>query len=86
MHPALAVWIWMMAMARAWQGPFTVGISSSEKDPERLTRRTGHSAQPMFVRASEYLHSDVAQNPLPDKLLDRLADLYWTERDAELGV
>jgi hypothetical protein len=41
---------------------------------------------PMLVRANPYLHSDIAQHPLPDILLDRLADLYWTERDAELAI
>ncbi|HML28030.1 MAG TPA: hypothetical protein PKE16_04175, partial [Hyphomicrobium sp.] len=39
-----------------------------------------------FVLANNYLHSDIAEKPLPAVLLDRLADLYWTERDAELAI
>jgi hypothetical protein len=41
---------------------------------------------PALVLANPYLHTDLAKHPLPDILLDRLADLYWAERDAQLGV
>ncbi|MBS0233824.1 MAG: hypothetical protein JSR99_10090 [Proteobacteria bacterium] len=86
MHPALALWIWTMAMARAWHGSFALNVSPPAKQPKISMHGVGASGQLLLVPASEYLYSDVAQNPLPDKLLDRLADLYWTERDAELGV
>ncbi len=85
MHPAMAVWIWSMAMARAWHGSLwenavPLGGDVKQRDHKRIAR------QSILVSANEYLHSEIPQNPLPDKLLDRLADLYWTERDADMAV
>jgi hypothetical protein len=40
----------------------------------------------MLIGAHAYLITDLAKQPLPDILLDRLSDLYWTEREAELGI
>ena len=69
-----------MTMSRVWQATL-IGEEY----------RLGASLTPVrsaavLVRANPYLHTDLADHPLPDILLDRLADLYWTERDAELAV
>lgn len=83
MHPAMAVWIWSMAMSRIWQST----LMGQEYRPEVGERRPNfEGVKPILVRANLYLHTDIAKHPLPDILLDRLADLYWTERDAELAV
>jgi hypothetical protein len=85
MHPAMAVWIWSMAMARAWQGL----LWESTVPPEGVVKKSENkriALSPILVPANDYLHSEIPQNPLPDKLLDRLADLYWTERDADMAV
>jgi hypothetical protein len=85
MHPAMAVWIWSMTMSRVWRAT----LMGEEYRPEigeqpRSVERCNPA--PMLVPANPYLHSDIDQHPLPDILLDRLADLYWTERDAELAI
>ena len=80
MHPAMAVWIWSMTMSRVWQAT----LMGEEYRPE--ANLTPLKAAPALVRANRYLHTDIAKLPLPDILLDRLADLYWTEREAELAI
>ncbi len=94
MHPAMAVWIWSMAMARIWHTsmlqPATllpVGLLKEKptaKPQPPAARRTGSLAS--LVLANDYLQSDIAVTPLPDTLLDRLAELYWAERDSELAI
>lgn len=93
MHPAMAVWIWSVAMARAWQSSL---LDAGSYSPSREDATpTGTATHPLtrlanldlcLVPANDYLHFDVAQKPLPDVILDRLADLYWAERDAELAI
>jgi hypothetical protein len=80
MHPAMALWIWSVSMSRVWQTSLLGEqlIQGQEEKPA--------PTEPIFVRANNYLYSDVARNPLPDSILDRLADLYWTERDADLAI
>ncbi len=91
MHPAMAVWIWSMAMARVWQTsmlqPATLVPTGFFKDKEAggIAAKRTHS-EPRLVLANEYLQSEIAASPLPEKLLDRLAELYWTERDPELAI
>ncbi len=84
MHPALAIWIWSMAMARACFGPapenMVIGNGTIRSIPPKQLVSRG------LIRASEYLHSEVPEHPLPNELLDRLADLYWAERDAHLAI
>lgn len=80
MHPAMALWIWSVSMSRVWQNAL-LGEQTPQSADEIRKR-----ANPAFVRASAYMHSDLAKNPLPDVILDRLADLYWTERDANLAI
>jgi len=80
LHPAMALWIWSVSMSRVWQASLS-GASLQPVEPQ-----TPKKADPVFVRADAYLHSDVAKNPLPDIILDRLADLYWAERDSELAI
>lgn len=88
MHPAMAVWIWSVAMLRAWQSSLWEGGNFSPS----LDIATTHSLTRLakcdirLVPANDYLHFEVAEKPLPDVLLDRLADLYWAERDAELLI
>lgn len=85
MHPAMAVWIWSMAMARVWQASlWTPGPQPDAFSPRADTRRVDTPSR--LVLVNNYLHSDIAEKPLPAALLDRLADLYWTERDAELAI
>lgn len=88
MHPAMAVWIWSMAMARVWQASlWTSGPQGSKLDAFPLRADTRCVDAPSrLVLVNNYLHSDIAEKPLPAALLDRLADLYWTERDAELAI
>jgi hypothetical protein len=87
MHPAMAIWIWMVAMGRAWQGSsleaFAVGPDAEpeQQKPPRLT-----SKEHRLVLANGYLQSEIATSPLPESLLDRLAELYWAERDSELAI
>lgn len=38
------------------------------------------------IRLGDYFQSDIVSNPLPTNLLDRLADLYWTERELDLAI
>jgi hypothetical protein len=80
MHPAMALWIWSVSMSRVWQTSL-LGEQFLQRPDEKP-----RIADPVFVRANNYLFSDVAKNPLPDSILDRLADLYWTERDADLAI
>jgi hypothetical protein len=87
MHPAMAVWIWTMAMARAWQtSPFDpMGLGSNEL-PEKENSRRPIATEPNLVLANVYLRSEIPESPLPESLLDRLAELYWVERDSELAI
>ena len=93
MHPAMAVWIWSVAMVRAWQSSvFDTGSYFPSQENETTPRPAIHPLTRLanldmcLVPATDYLHFDVAQKPLPDVILDRLADLYWAERDAELAI
>ncbi|MBN9248373.1 hypothetical protein [Hyphomicrobium sp.] len=80
MHPAMALWIWSVSMSRVWQNAL-LGEETLQGEDDVRPR-----ANPIFIPAGAYLHSDLAKNPLPDVILDRLADLYWTERDADLAI
>jgi hypothetical protein len=84
MHPAMAVWIWSMAMARAWQ-PSSFFTSPAGAEPEEQPAKTSIKL-PNLVLANPYLKTEIAERPLPDSLLDRLAELYWTERESELAI
>lgn len=90
MHPAMAVWIWSVAMLRAcqssmWEGG-NLGLSLDTAPATRQPRTRLANYDIRLVPANDYLHFEVAEKPLPDVLLDRLADLYWAERDAELAI
>ncbi|MBY0559530.1 hypothetical protein [Hyphomicrobium sp.] len=80
MHPAMALWIWSVSMSRVWQTSLMGADLLPQLDEKPRV------ADPAFVRANNYLYSEVAKNPLPDSILDRLADLYWTERDSDLAI
>jgi hypothetical protein len=87
MHPAMAVWIWMMAMGRAWQGSAFDASSYGPDDTREKVKVSLPSAVPSrLVLAHGYLQSEIPTSPLPERLLDRLAELYWTERDSELAI
>ena len=85
MHPALAIWIWSMAMARACfgQGPENLAVANGASGAFLQNQQVSHQS---LIRASQYLHSDLSNHPLPNELLDRLADLYWAERDGHLAI
>lgn len=90
MHPAMAVWIWSVAMQRAWQsslwegGNLDLSLDTAPATTQSRTRLANYDIH--LVAANDYLHFEVAEKPLPDVLLDRLADLYWAERDEELAI
>jgi len=84
MHPAMAVWIWTMAMARAWQSSAFDTMQLGADDRERAPLQI--ATEPRLVLANPYLQSQIPETPLPDRLLDRLAELYWTERDGEMAI
>lgn len=75
MHPWIAVWIWSMAMSRVM-----FGVSGAVGESKLA------AAAPPVVRLGDYLQSEIITLPLPNNLLDRLADLYWTERESELPI
>jgi hypothetical protein len=83
MHPWMALWIWSMAMSRVSRDAIlgsSLGVEELGEAP--MSPRTPQ----VVIRAGDYLQSDFTARPLPAKLLDRLADLYWTERDSELAI
>jgi hypothetical protein len=78
-------------MGRAWQSslwePFGASSGGDGGEPVTPKVRPGHKpSESRLVIANEYLHSEISETPLPAKLLDRLAELYWTERDSELAI
>jgi hypothetical protein len=76
-----------MAMARAWQGSaFDPMGLSTPKVPEEERARKPLAFEPHLVLANGYLQTELAASPLPERLLDRLAELYWTERDSEMAI
>ena len=83
MHPWMAFWIWSEAMRRAAFSIPTVN-ARDEALLDNKTKILLPSAD--VIRAENYLQTGLIDHPLPDILLDRLADLYWTEREAELPI
>jgi hypothetical protein len=82
MHPWMALWIWSMAMSRISRDAFLGAPQNADEEFEAETPRTSQAV----IRMGDYLQSDVTARPLPGKMLDRLADLYWTERESELAI
>jgi hypothetical protein len=84
MHPWMALWIWSGAMSRVCQDT----LSGVAFDPNTLLQPDDETPQatPALICVGDYLKSDVVGRPLQGQLLDRLADLYWTERDSELAI
>jgi len=81
MHPAMAVWIWTTAMSRIM---FAVpGEEVSDAPVARLHESLLSSPK---INLGDYLQSEIITCPLPSELLDRLSDLYWTERECELAI
>ncbi|WP_325456331.1 hypothetical protein [Hyphomicrobium sp.] len=76
----MAFWIWSMAMSCVARDA-AIGVELGPAAAESLTNRSTP-----LVRVSDYLQSSIAAGPLPDHLLDRLADLYWTERESQLAI
>ncbi|AGK58523.1 hypothetical protein HYPDE_34258 [Hyphomicrobium denitrificans 1NES1] len=70
-----------MAMSQiARDSMFGVSSNSGEFQP------VAAQAMPTTIRLGDYLQSEIITHPLPNKLLDRLADLYWTERESKLAI
>jgi hypothetical protein len=83
MHPWMAFWIWSGAMSRICRDTL-VGV---ESDPDAMLRSAGRQPMaPALICVGNYLETDLVKRPVPGQLLDRLADLYWTERDSELAI
>lgn len=83
MHPWMALWIWSDAMSRVCRD----ALSGVAFDPKTVLQPDETpQATPALICVGNYLESDVVGRPLPSPLLDRLADLYWTERDSELAI
>jgi hypothetical protein len=78
-HPWLAVWIWSEAISRIVRDSI-LGVSNNgvAVQPFEATSRP--------IRLGDYLQTEIVTHPLPSTLLDRLADLYWTERESELPI
>lgn len=79
MHPWMTVWIWSEAMSRIFKDSL-LGISNT------LASRQPDTTVNPAIRLGDYFQSEIVTHPLPTTLLDRLADLYWTEREAELPI
>ena len=80
MHPAMALWLFSLVMARIWQA--TLMGEEYRPGDDFLPTKTA----PLLVAVHAYLLTDLAKQPLPDILRDRLSDLYWTEREAALAI
>lgn len=78
-HPWLAVWIWSEAISRIVRDSI-LGVSNNgvAVQPFEAARRP--------IRLGDYFQTEIVTHPLPSNLLDRLADLYWTERESELPI
>ena len=78
MHPWLAVWIWSEAISRIVRDSI-LGVSNNVAvQPFEVASRQ--------IRLGDYFQTEIVSHPLPSNLLDRLADLYWTERESELPI
>jgi len=77
-HPWLAVWIWSEAISRIVRDSI-LGVSNNVAvQPFEAASRQ--------IRLGDYFQTEIVTHPLPSNLLDRLADLYWTERESELPI
>ncbi len=83
MHPFMALWLWSMTMSRIGQTAAFDAFGGARDDP---SSNVANISSPTDVRAGDYLRSDLVSRPLPGILLDKLADLYWAERDSELAI
>ena len=77
----MAVLIWSMAMSRIMRDAI-FGVSGNSEEFMSVEPQL----TPTTIRLGDYLQSEITRHPLPNKLLDRLADLYWTERESELAI
>ena len=82
MHPAMALWIWSIAMSRIWQD----SLSASEIFPEMSQSQFEDAETKSIAVARPYVKSSETEDVLPDIILDRLAHLYWLEREPALAV
>ena len=80
MHPWTALWLWSITIARIWRNSLSDEVCVLHIRPEakRLLSIT--------VNASDYLKSEVIEHPLPDLILDRLADLHWLEIEPAMAI
>lgn len=79
MHPWWAVWIWSEAMSRIVRDSI-LGVSNNIAPVQPF------EAASRQIRLGDYLQTEIVTHPLPSNLLDRLADLYWTERESKLPI
>jgi hypothetical protein len=81
MHPAMAFWILSMTMSRIWQG----SLAGCENHPD-MWQKTLEDEQTESIADDPYLKSVETEHALPDVILDRLAHLYWIEREPALAI
>ena len=70
MHPFTAIWTWSNALLKA--GPAKEVSEASPSETEKL------------IPVGGYLQTEITATPLSNELLDRLAEIYWNERDRSL--
>jgi hypothetical protein len=81
MHPWMALWMWSMIMCRILQD----SILDREFVMPDIRIATNRLAS-IAVNAGNYLKSEVTEYPLPEIILDRLADLHWIEIEPALPI
>jgi hypothetical protein len=81
MHPAMALWIWSMTMARVGQA-----IILGQEYQSDINATPIVTSEVPITSCADLHYADLADQHLPDILLDRLAALYWAEGDGDLGV
>jgi hypothetical protein len=83
MHPAMAWWMWSMAMTRVCHDP----LSDFDGLPDTQTRVAGvQRGEFNSARAGRDLTTDVINRPLADSARGRLADLHWMESEPGLAA
>lgn len=75
MHPWFALWLFAATMARALVGGSVMPNTESTRPTETIA-----------VSAIDYFQTEIVSEPLPDMLLDRLADLHWLESEPFMPV
>jgi hypothetical protein len=82
MHPAMALWVWSISISRIWQDSF----AGCENLPDMRQSQLEDKQLESIAAAQPCLKSGETEDALPDIILDRLAHLYWIEREPALAI